>query len=201
MSPGGQGPVEWASVRAYQSYGSTDGNAPTTIKNARAAGVSEVSAYIFPCYPCGDGAKQVNDTVYFLNANNASPDLYWYDVENYEWSSNIYNNRAFITDMIEKGQSLGIKAGIYSSYYNWQSIVGLDWTYPHDQGLPLWYAHYDDNASFSDFVAFGGWSSPKVKQYEGDKSSCGVGIDYDYMSRLTTDEDNYEPVPEKFLTE
>ncbi len=42
----------------------------------------------------------MNDTVYFLNANNATPDMYWYDVEVYEWSSNIYNNRDFITDMI-----------------------------------------------------------------------------------------------------
>jgi hypothetical protein len=63
--------------------------------------------------------------------------------------------------------------------------VGLDWTYAKDQGLPLWYAHYDNSASFSDFTAFGGWSSPAIKQYEGDKSSCGVGVDYDFMSSFT----------------
>ena len=180
--------VDWASVRAYSSTGSPDYNAAGTIKAARAAGVSDVSAYIFPCVSCGDGGKQVNDTIYYLNKQDASPDRYWYDVERYNWSSNLASNQAFITDMIEEGKKQGIKAGIYTNYYNWQEIVGLDWSYPADQGLPLWYAHYDNSASFSDFEAFGGWSSPSIKQYEGDKSSCGVGIDYDYMKRLTIDE-------------
>ena len=183
-SPGGQGPVQWASVRAYRSNGSTDPNAPSSIKNARAAGIKHVSAYIFPCVSCGNGAKQVNDTVAFLKSSGATPDIYWYDVETYNWSSSLSSNQAFITDMITKGKALGIKAGIYTNYYNWQSIVGLNWSYPAQQGLPLWYAHYDDSASFSDFAAFGGWSKPSVKQYEGDQSSCGVGIDYDYMTSL-----------------
>ena len=88
MSPGGQGPVQWASVRAYRSSGTTDPNAANSIKAAKAAGISHVSAYIFPCVSCGDGAGQVNDAVYNLNANNAKPDMYWYDVETYNWSSN-----------------------------------------------------------------------------------------------------------------
>jgi len=28
----------------------------------------------------------------------------------------------------------------------------------------LWYAHYDNNPSFSDFSPFGGWSKPAIKQ-------------------------------------
>lgn len=28
--------------------------------------------------------------------------------------------------------------------------------------LPLWYPHYDNNPSFSDFQSFGGWSSPML---------------------------------------
>ena len=51
--------------------------------------------------------------------------------------------------------------------------------------MPLWYAHYDNSASFTDYDSFGGWSSPTIKQYEGDKSSCGVGIDYDYISSFS----------------
>ena len=190
MSPGGQGPVQWASVRAYRSYGTPDSDAPASIKAARAAGIKHVSAYIFPCSSCGDGAGQVNDAVYALNANDASPDMYWYDVETYDWSSNQQTNRDFITDMIKKGKKLGIKAGIYSSYYNWEDIVGLSWTYPKDQGLSIWYAHYDNSQSFGDFKSFGGWSSPAIKQYEGDKSSCGVGLDYDYMSSFSAFEEN-----------
>ena len=29
---------------------------------------------------------------------------------------------------------------------------------------PLWYAHYDNNPSFSDFTPFGGWTKPAIKQ-------------------------------------
>ena len=42
------------------------------------------------------------------------------------------------------------------------------------------YAHYDNLPSFSDFTAFGGWSTPAIKQYMGDKTSCGVGVDYNW---------------------
>ena len=42
------------------------------------------------------------------------------------------------------------------------------------------YAHYDNSPSFSDFTAFGGWSTPAIKQYMGDKTSCGVGVDYNW---------------------
>ena len=61
----------------------------------------------------------MNDTVYLLNKRGATPDMYWYDVERYKWSSNISSNQAFIEDMIKEGKNLGIKAGIYTNYYNW----------------------------------------------------------------------------------
>eukprot|EP00806_Schmidingerella_arcuata_P001823 Macronucleus_2645.p1 GENE.Macronucleus_2645~~Macronucleus_2645.p1 ORF type:complete len:237 (+),score=22.63 Macronucleus_2645:1-711(+) len=198
MSPGGEGAVEWVSVRALITNGQTDSNAPDTIKNARTAGIKHVSAYILPCVSCGDGAKQVNDTVYLLNSNNAEPDMYWYDVAASDWSTDLKSNQDFIKDMVIKGQSLGITAGVYTSRSNWDKVVGLDWTYPSEQGLPLWYAHNDDTASFSDFEAFGGWTKPIVKQFEKNQQSCGAGLDYDYMSSLSGLEldhitDEFEP--------
>lgn len=42
------------------------------------------------------------------------------------------------------------------------------------------YAHYDGSPSFSDFRAFGGWSRPAIKQFEGDKFACGAGIDKNF---------------------
>ena len=113
--------------------------------------------------------------------------MYWYDVEVYHWSSSKKSNQDFIQAMIDEGNKLGIKHGIYTSYYNWESIVGLDWDVPAKQGLPLWYAHFDNNPSFSDFAAFGGWSKPDVKQYEGTHSTCGVGVDYDWMPANSAD--------------
>ena len=137
------GAVGWAGVRAYTSQGYVDNNAPHTIQHARAAGMKHIGAYIFPCVPCGDPSGQVNGTVYYLTHHKAEPDMYWYDIERMHWSNDIFHNRAFIANMIKEGKRLGIKAGIYTNYYNWDEIVGLDWSYPADQGLPLWYAHYD----------------------------------------------------------
>lgn len=48
--------------------------------------------------------------------------------------------------------------------------------------VPLWYAHYDNVASFSDWssVSFGGWSKPAIKQYKGDTTLCGAGVDLNF---------------------
>ena len=72
--------------------------------------------------------------------------------------------------------------GIYTSASGWVPIVGSSWSYPASKGLPLWYAHYDGKPSFSDFKAFGGWAKPSMKQYIGDHTSCGVGLDYNYFA-------------------
>ena len=45
------------------------------------------------------------------------------------------------------------------------------------------YPHYDDSPSFSDFVPFGGWTRPAIKQYEGDATVCGVDVDKDWYWR------------------
>ena len=179
MQPGGQGPVDFAIVRVYQSSGHIDPNGASTIKASHAAGIKNVDGYIFPCYSCGDAAGQVKATVQGLNSAGAKFGMLWYDIEKYHWSSDKAANQGFIKEMIDEGKALGIHAGIYSSRYGWEDIVGT-WSYAADASLPLWYAHYDGKAAFSDFEAFGGWSSPAIKQYLGDKTSCGVGIDYNY---------------------
>ncbi len=44
----------------------------------------------------------------------------------------------------------------------------------------LWYAHYDGSSSFIDFIPFGGWSRPNIKQYQWNTTLCGVDVDLDY---------------------
>ena len=53
--------------------------------------------------------------------------------------------------------------------------------------LPLWYPHYESppNPTFSDFVPFGGWKAPAIKQYydglpPGHQPICGVGVDNNF---------------------
>mmetsp|Transcript_32873 Transcript_32873/g.57419 ORF Transcript_32873/g.57419 Transcript_32873/m.57419 type:complete len:207 (+) Transcript_32873:6130-6750(+) len=166
----------FAIVRGYQSNGQVDPNAVNNIKNARSAGFSYVDVYAFPCVPCGNAAGQANALVSALSGQNYG--TIWLDVETYNWSSSQSSNQSFITSFINAVKSKGKAAGIYSSYYNWQSIVGLSWS--GVSSLPLWYAHYDNNPSFSDFQSFGGWSKPAIKQYAGDKTVCGAGVDLNY---------------------
>ena len=46
--------------------------------------------------------------------------------------------------------------------------------------VPLWYAHYDGVQNFNDFKDFGGWTKPNIKQYQGDVTLCGAGVDYSW---------------------
>eukprot|EP00731_Ephydatia_muelleri_P022679 Em0015g262a len=48
----------FAIVRAYESSGTPDKNAPATIANARAAGMKYVDVYLFPCPKCSKTASQ-----------------------------------------------------------------------------------------------------------------------------------------------
>ncbi len=73
----------------------------------------------------------------------------------------------------------GVKCGVYSSSSQWSSIFGST-TYSYGANLPLWYAHYDNKPTFSDFVPFAGWTKPYAKQYAGDVTVCGLDVDTNY---------------------
>ena len=74
----------------------------------------------------------------------------------------------------------GKKVGIYASNYMWNSIMGGATKCTKFVDLPLWYAHYDGNPSFTDFKPFGGWISPTIKQYKGTTSMCSASVDLNY---------------------
>jgi GH25 family lysozyme M1 (1,4-beta-N-acetylmuramidase) len=167
----------FAIPRGYRSNGVVDSDVVTNIKNAWAGGMTEVDVYLFPCVPCGNPAGQATALVNAIKGQKYG--VVWIDIEVYAWSSSLTANQNFITTMANQLKSLGQTVGIYSSYYNWQSIVGLGWT--GCSQYPLWYAHYDNNPSFSDFNPFGGWKTPAIKQYNGGTTLCGVsGVDLNY---------------------
>jgi len=81
-------------------------------------------------------------------------------------------------ELLEALRKNGKKVGIYASRYMWGSIFGsYDFCPQAAVGVPLWYAHYDDKPSFSDFVPFAGWKTPMIKQYKGTSSLCGASVD------------------------
>lgn len=112
----------------------------------------------------------------------------WLDVEHNPstgcgWSTSDYTgNCNFLSDLVNALKAKGKLVGIYGSKYQWQTIFGSASNCAKFTSLPLWYAHYDNSASFSDYpnYSFGGWSKPSIKQYAGDTTLCGVGVDLNF---------------------
>jgi hypothetical protein len=121
------------------------------------------------------------------------------------WSSSTTTNKNFYQALVDSCSSNGIKCGVYSSSSQWSAIFGsTSYSYKSSctlhsslllppcfaltspsAALPLWYAHYDNNPSFSDFSSFGGWSTPFAKQYKGDTTLCSFSVDLDYAPKWT----------------
>jgi GH25 family lysozyme M1 (1,4-beta-N-acetylmuramidase) len=93
------------------------------------------------------------------------------------WSSNQGANTDFISRITERGRARGVSMGIYTSYSQWSPITGNSNAL---SGYPLWYPHYDNNPSYSDWSPFGGWSKPAIKQYQGTTTVCSAGVDLNY---------------------
>ncbi|RYG64455.1 hypothetical protein EON64_13955 [archaeon] len=183
----------FAVVRVYQSAGHTDPNGAASIQNAWNGGMAHVDGYIFPCYSCGNAAKQMDDTINYLSSHGiytmkegelrgtsnstsgVTVGMIWLDIEGTDyWSTSTTSNVNFLTDMVNEGKARGISMGIYTSNSQWSPIMGGSTKF---SSYPLWYAHYDNVENFSDFKPFGGWSKPNVKQYAGTTAICSASVD------------------------
>jgi len=115
----------------------------------------------------------MDDTVNALSGSKYG--MIWFDIEGTQyWGSNTANNVNFLQQMVDEGKKRGVTMGIYSSASQWGPIMGSSTQFSN---LPLWYAHYDNNPSFSDFKAFGGWTKANVKQYAGTTAICSASVD------------------------
>ena len=162
--------------RCFRSSGTPDPLCKHNLAAAKKAGIN-ADIYSFPCYSCGNPAKQAEETI--KAAAGEEYGRIWVDVEVYKWDPVKSKNRHFISEMVSAIEKAGKKVGIYTSAVNWESVVGSDWDAMSH--LPVWYAHYDKNPSFSDFKPFGGWKVPTMKQYIGDTKLCSVGVDLNFF--------------------
>ena len=172
----------FAIIRGYCSFGGIDTHAVQSLNNARAAGLI-TDIYMFPCR--GKSATaQVDEMMANISGNLYG--MVWIDVETNpssgcSWSGHdAASNCQFVTDIINRIKAKGKKPGIYATAYMWQSIFGSRTACPSVASQQLWYAHYDGSPSFSDFGSFGGWSKPNIKQFQGDTTLCGAGVDKNY---------------------
>ena len=74
--------------------------------------------------------------------------------------------------MVALIKSYGKIPAIFSSVTNWQKIFGSRYACTGFKDLELWYPHSEESQSFNDFVEFGGWKKPSMKQYHVRASLC-----------------------------
>lgn len=162
--------------RGYQSLGRVDPNMAANVANARAAGFSYVDVYAFPCPTCGNAAGQFNELWNAFIAKKVNIGMVWFDIEGTEyWGNGQAASQLFAKQWLDAAARNGAKIGIYSSKYQWNSIFGTNFSI--GSNYPMWYAHYDGDATCRSFSPFGGWNKPTMKQYIGDTVMCGGGID------------------------
>jgi len=172
--------IDFGIIRGYESSGNVDSSAKANVAAAKSAGIDNVDLYFFPCVSCGNPANQAAE---FISAFKGVVKRVWLDIEIYQWSSNQSSNQQFILELVSAlGKSFTV--GIYTNLNNWSSIVGQSWS--SCSSLPLWYAHYDNTADFDDFQAFGGWTDPYMKQYEGDATLCSDDVDMNWTKKSST---------------
>jgi len=171
--------------RGYRSSGSVDTQVCTSIIAAYNAGIKIRDTYLFPCPTCSKSASaQMSELVSYLNTNCKSQwsGRIWLDIEGSSyWTGSTSSNKAWYQALRDSCKSLGVTCGIYSSASQWSAIFGST-SYCYGSDLPLWYAHYDNLASFSDFTTFGCWTTPHAKQYVGTTTVCSMGVDKNYAT-------------------
>lgn len=178
--------VSYVIPRGFRSTGAVDTNVCNSIKTAASAGIKTRDTYIFPCPTCSSSAAtQMSQLVSYLNTNCKSDfsGRIWLDIEGSEyWLGSSSKNQEWykqLKDACSSYSSSGIRCGVYASKTQWENLFGSS-SFVYGSELPLWYAHYDNKQTFSDFTSFGGWSTPYAKQYQGSVSVCSLDVDTNY---------------------
>lgn len=196
--------VEYAMVRAYRSVGEVDENAPDSLRSAHRAGISALSAYLFPCIQtspysidnnisCPSAEMQVDQTIDLLAASNIffkgytgqnshklGPEplklsVLWIDIED-ESPSKYYDPNPSVNQ-----QFMSDLVGYITSM---NISVGIYSTKTYWSNImanidgygqyPLWYPRYDGTDSMDFFEPFADFSECYIKQTGGDVGYCGI---------------------------
>ena len=121
---------EYMIVRAWESIGSFDSDAPSNLKNAQSAGyaVANTSVYMFPCASTAESAAKQMQTM-IDNLADYEYGMIWLDIEDNpssgcSWSQNdIDTNCDIIIALGNTTTQNGKKVGVYSNYNEWSSYV------------------------------------------------------------------------------
>lgn len=185
-------------TRAWHSYGAPDFSAAINLNNGLVAGINYRDIYFFPCVTPNSTAfagEQLRRAVQVTPTETWG--TLWFDIEvnpsqNCGWSAtNFTANCNFMTALIMEAQQLSLQVGLYSSHYEHVKLFGSADACPvaYQNGLPLWYANFDNQQTFADFQNFGGYSlngggdgkgRVAMKQFSDTTSVCNVIADQNF---------------------
>ena len=161
-------------VRGYMAIGKVDPYMKENINKLVAVGMP-CSAYMVPCFKCGDPRKQVQEMVAEMPLQNRR---YFVHVITGQWSTDIEQNRAFLRELIEELNSNGNAAGIVTNVLYFSKILGADFN--EFSYLMLFYINANNEATCDDWKDFGGWTNPRAKKYDFEAPLCQNNVDYLY---------------------
>ncbi|KAG0057121.1 hypothetical protein BGZ83_001555 [Gryganskiella cystojenkinii] len=172
-----------AIIRGYQEAcsngGRVDPNFVPTYNNARAAGITNIDMYWFPCTGSGNQCKsfatQLSEIGSTFNANSMKIGTIWVDIEADNicngWNYGPAGNLAKAQDLIKTIKASGYNYGIYSSPGEWGNIFGSRGVVL-DNSAPLWFATFNNVQTLTMSTPFGGWTTAVGHQYT-DQSASG----------------------------
>ncbi|KAF8996230.1 glycoside hydrolase superfamily [Cyathus striatus] len=173
-----------AIIRGYQEAcgdgGRVDPNFVQTYKNARAAGITNIDMYWFPCNGSGNSCKsyatQISEIAAVFSANSMNIGTIWIDIEQDStcdnWNYGTSGNLAQAKSMISAIKASGFNFGIYSSPGEWGNIFGST-SVVLDSSAPLWFANWNNIETLTLSTKFGGWTTAVGHQYT-DVSASGL---------------------------
>lgn len=134
------------------------------INNARAAGINDIDVYLFN-QKNRSAEEQVTASIKFMQGNNVEYETFWFDIENQTyWFDTCDENIKFLHEMISTALDYlpPERIGIYASNHSWEPLMCGTTDF---SGFKLWWPRYDNKTSIDNFVPFGGWQKPIMKQY------------------------------------
>lgn len=160
--------------------GEVDPNFVSSYNNARAAGITNIDTYWYPCTGSGNSCKSFAEQIAEIGATFSAHSMkigrIWIDIEKDSvcgtWNYGAAGNLSKAKSLVAAAKASGYVFGIYSSPGEWSNIFG-SYGVVLDTSFPLWFATWDNNdSSLAMGTKFGGWTSAVGKQYT-DVSASG----------------------------
>ena len=158
-------------VRCFTQFGDIDRNCKRNLGYAIENGL-RTDVYIVPAPKVTKALDTAKKTIEAVGNNKV--DIYWINVDNYDWGT-IEENRAYLNQLVAELEKSNKKVGIHTNSYIWNQYMGKDWAAMASK--PLWHKFQDGKKTCTDFKSFGGWKKPYMKEFEFSKICFGISLD------------------------